>query len=87
MNAETMNLYEALREMEATKDPFSITFDSYSKTRGEGGERIRYDNMLFAGRKESEHYELVLFRSVLDDSLLNVHLYSLVMFNQSLLII
>lgn len=84
---ETMNLYEALRIMETEKTPFSITFDTFSAYADTGGERVTSDNVLYAGKKESEDYELIMFRSVVDDSVFNIHLFSLVAFNQFTLII
>jgi len=86
-NSESINFYEALRQMEETTEPFSIGWCKYSEKTGEGGGIATATNVLFEGKRETEDYELLFFKSVTDNSLVSCHLYSLMYFNNLKMII
>lgn len=88
MNTDEMDFYEAVREMEQSKVPFSVVWSQYSLTDSSGhGQVCQLDNVLFAGRTQTEHYELIKFRSISDNSIQHCHLYSLYFFNGKKLVI
>jgi len=84
---ETINFYEALRQMEQSSEPFSVTWCKYSNETGKGGGIAVANNVLFQGKRETEQYELMFFTSVNDNSIVSCHLYSLMYFNNLKMII
>ena len=88
MNTDEMDFYEAVREMEQSKIPFSVAWSQYSLTDSSGhGQICQLDNVLFAGRTQTEHYELIKFRSISDNAIQHCHLYSLYFYNGKKLVI
>lgn len=68
MGAETMNLYEALKEMRKSSKPFNIEFVAYSSTRQSGGEWKRFDNVLVAGQQDSDIRNMMMGFKRVDDA-------------------
>ncbi|PKP02064.1 MAG: hypothetical protein CVU11_13230 [Bacteroidetes bacterium HGW-Bacteroidetes-6] len=86
--ADEMNFYEALQEMKLSKVPFSIVWSQYSLNESSGqGQMHQLDNVMYAGMKNTEHFELIKFRSISDNSIQHCHLYSLYFYNGKKLVI
>lgn len=85
MEADEMRFYDAVRKMEASKVPFSVSWVKCSLSTNQGGSVHNLDNVLYAGRKKTDDYELILFQ-LPDETIENCHLHSLLTFNGKKLI-
>lgn len=88
MNADEIDFYQALQEMKLSKVPFSVVWSQYSLTGSSGqGQVHQLDNVMYAGKSETEYFELMKFRSISDNSIQHCHLYSLYFYNGKKLLI
>lgn len=63
MAQETINLYTALREMDKAKQPFSVQFVEYSRTKQTGGAIRKLHNVLTVGQqKGSQTNNMIAFK-------------------------
>jgi hypothetical protein len=84
MEQETINLYDALRWMEAQKTPFRVEFIKTSLTQRTGGEVRVIDKALCGALKNSSFSEhMVAFRDMNapDASPVHTYIYSLCFVN------
>lgn len=81
METDEIRFYDAIRQMEQSKVPFSVTWGQYSLTdQSKGGQLHMLDNVLYRGRKKTDNYELILFE-LPDGTIENCHLYSILTYN------
>jgi hypothetical protein len=86
---QTMNLYEALREMRKATTPFSVEFITYSRDRKTGGKRIFIENALCASQQENVlEDKLQGFKKVdnPDEPVRRCYIYSILKYNGKTLI-
>lgn len=84
MSDETMNLYDALREMRKSETPFSIELITYSRDRQTGGKRVTLNNILCAGQRDNSFDDVMQgFKSVdePDKAARRCHIYSILYYN------
>lgn len=79
MHDDSIDFYEALRTLEKSSDPFSVSWCKHS-LKEEGGGIHTENNVLFSGKRETEDYELIFFKKTNGD-IVSCHLYSLMYFN------
>lgn len=86
MQPETIDFYEALRLMENSSIPFTVTWCQYSMQTKKGGQLYTENNVLVEGKRQTEDYELIFFKT-LSGQLVCCHLFSLMFFNGKKMII
>lgn len=87
LSADSINFYAALREMETSSNPFSVTWCTHSESKKTGGNLHTETSVLFAGKKETDDYELMFFKRTDDDQVVSCHLFSLMFFNGQKMVI
>jgi hypothetical protein len=85
-NSDTIDFYEAIRLMENSTKRFSVAWCQYSMQTGKGGSVHSENNVLFEGKRQTEDYELIFFKTI-SGQLLCCHLFSLMFFNGKKMVI
>jgi len=81
---QTIDLYQALKEMREAKTPFSVEFVTYSTTRQTGGEHVKMKNVLEAGQQANDNKNaMIAFREAdkLDGKHRRCYIWSILKFN------
>jgi hypothetical protein len=77
---EDINFYSAIREIESSSNPFSITWCSYSYNKDVGGKLVTKNNLLFTGKRVTDDYELIFFKDD-KENVVACHLFSIMYYN------
>ncbi len=79
---QTINLFEALRQMRSAKEPFTVTVTKYSETRKTGGQSETLVDVLEAGQIKGKNTEnLIAFRAEGTDIVRRYNIYGIRRYN------
>jgi len=84
-NSKTIQLFNALNQMRASKKPFNVTFCSYSSQRGTGGEIQTLVDVLVSGQHRPDYNgktdDMIAFRYDKSTTVRRCHIYGILEFN------
>jgi hypothetical protein len=85
MSSKTIQLFDALNRMRSSKDPFNVTFCSYSSQRGTGGEIQTLVDVVISGQHRPDFNgktdDMIALRYNKTTTVRRCHIYGILEFN------